>query len=395
MNDPKTFYRELDSLLAKIGKETSSKNFLPSIFIELEHNFGDELQIIDGCIYEQRDKDFLLIYSLGKNPWTEKIPLDSPAIQRVIEHGSFIYDNGDPGIYFELPVESKHITPAAIAIQSSERQWIIVFGLKAGWIREEITLFLNAVKTALNYRLFSEIIGNELKQAVQIQKSLLPRTTPQIDGFDVYGRSIPAELVGGDFYEYFDYEDGNFGIGIGDASGHGLPAALLVRDVVIGLRMGLANEYKIVHTVKKLNKVIQRSTYASNFVSLFLGEFEKNGNLFYVNAGHPAPFMISGEKISDLGQTGIVLGFLKEIKLQRSYIHFDPGSLLVMYSDGIIERQDNDENLFGVEQLKKVVYGNQTMESKKIVEEVFKTVYEFGNSMNWEDDATVVVIKRL
>lgn len=394
MDKPKTFYRELDAMLARIGKDSTGKNFLPSLIVELEQNFGHKLQIFDGSLYEQRDRNFILIFSSGKNQWAKTISLDTQCIQQVLEHGSYIYDNTTQVNGHELFGNGSDIVPAAISINSPERQWLIVFGLGNGWMREEVTLFLNAMRTALNYRLFSDIIKSELQQTVQIQKSLLPKKSPSFPGFDIYGRSIPAELVGGDFYEYFKFQEGTFGISIGDASGHGLPAALLVRDVVIGLRMGLAGEYKIVHTMKKLNKVIQKSTYASNFVSVFLAEMERNGHLFYVNAGHPSPFLVSGDKVIDLGPTGIVLGFLKDIDLQRAHIYMKSGSVLVMYSDGLFERQDADENQFGETQLKQLVIDNQHLSSKEIADTIFKTAFEFGNHQNWEDDVTLVIVKR-
>ena len=394
MSDPKLFYRKLDSILTGIGKRTSDKNFLSSILMELMQNFGSDLQIIDGAIFEQRTKTYEQIFSLANYTWVKSVNSNSPAVQLVIKHESFIYD--DPGFWatFGNVKTADLILPAAITVRSPERQWMIVFGLQNDWRREEVTLFLNSVKTAINYRLFSDTIGDELKQAEQIQKSLLPRSSPQIAGYDIYGHSIPAELVGGDFYEYFEYGDDNFGISLGDASGHGLPAALLVRDVVIGLRMGATSEYKITHTLKKLNQVIQQSTFASNFVSLFLGEFEKDGHLFYVNAGHPSPFMISDKEIIELGSTGIVLGFLKDIELQRSYVHFNSGSVLVIYSDGIIERDNSDEEEYGLERLKKLVKKNKKKSAKEIADIIFKTVYEFGSSVNWEDDVTLVIVKR-
>ena len=158
--------------------------------------------------------------------------------------------------------------------------------------------------------------------------------------------------------------------------------------------MGLAIEYKNVHTLKKLNKVIQQSTFSSNFVSLFMGEIEKNGHLFYVNAGHPAPILVSGEQVTDLGPTGIVLGFLNDIELHRSHIYLDPGSTLVLYTDGLFERQDTSEDQFGENRLKELVIENQNLEAKEIVDLILKSAFEFGNSKNWEDDVTLVVIKR-
>jgi sigma-B regulation protein RsbU (phosphoserine phosphatase) len=395
MNTPKTFYRELDVLLAHIDKNKSGKNFLPSLIAELEENFGEDLKIYDGCIYEQRDRDFILTFSTGKNQWIKKVNVDLPNIQKVMEHGSFIFDRSNEDNKCVLSENNLEMIPAAMSVNSPEGHWLIVFGLREGWIREEVTLFLNAMRTALNYRLFSDIIKSELQQTVQIQKSLLPKESPQFPGFEIYGRSIPAEVVGGDFYAYFDFEEGTLGVSVGDASGHGFPAALLVRDVVIGLRMGLAGEYKIVHTMKKLNKVIQQSTYSSNFVSVFIVEIEKNGHLFYVNAGHPAPFLVSGKYVADLGPTGLVLGFMKDIDLQRSHIYMEPQSVLVIYSDGLFERQDGNEVQFGEENLKQLVIKNQHLSSKEIVDIIFKSAFEFGNNQNWEDDVTLVVIKRL
>lgn len=393
MHSPKFFYRELDALLAKIGKNKKGENFLTSIFDELCQNFGYEIGIAGGMIFEYRDTEYSEVYSTQDFGWLKSLPTESQVIHEVLEHGSFIYDSLEQSSFFGADLNVHHIVPAAIKIASPEKQWLLVFGLNNGWVREEVTLYLNAVQTAINYRLFSDKIGGEMEQAVEIQKSLLPRKSPKFEGYDIYGRSIPAELVGGDFYEYFTFEEGHFGVSIGDASGHGLPAALLVRDVVIGLRMGIASEYKIVHTVKKLNKVIQQSTYATNFVSLFMGEMELDGHFFYVNAGHPSPFLVTNDKILELNPTGMVLGFVSDIKLHRSYAYMTPGSVLVMYTDGIIERNDGTEKQFTIEKLHELVLENKKSSAKEIVEIIFKTVYEYGRSVNWEDDVTVVVIK--
>jgi sigma-B regulation protein RsbU (phosphoserine phosphatase) len=395
MQSPKSFYRELDALLAKIGKNKKGENFLTSIFVELCQNFGYDIGIAGGMIFEFRDTEYTEVFSTHEFGWHKRIPTDSLAIHEVLEHGSYIYDTPDQSSYFGADLSRFHIVPAAIKIASPEKQWLLVFGLTNNWIREEVTLYLNAVQTALNYRLFSDKIGGELEQAVEIQKSLLPKKSPKFEGYDIYGRSIPAELVGGDFYEYFSFDEGNFGVSIGDASGHGLPAALLVRDVVIGLRMGLAGEFKLVYTLKKLNKVIQQSTYSTNFVSLFIGEMELDGHFFYVNAGHPPPFLVTENKILELKPTGMVLGFVTDIKLRRSYAYMTPGSVLVMYTDGIIERNDGTDNQFTIEKLHELVLNNQQLTAREIVDIIFKTVHEYGHSANWEDDVTVVVIKMI
>ncbi|MBN2411650.1 PP2C family protein-serine/threonine phosphatase [candidate division KSB1 bacterium] len=397
MIEPKSFFREMDSILAKIRIEKTEEDFLTYILNELENKFGSRINIKNGRIYEQRGKDFILIEPKNdeaiKN-FAAQIPVHSEAIQLLSQNRSYIFDSINFNKTFLNPDGEKTETPAALWVHSPDQQWLVVFELGQNWERDEISLFLNSVRIALNYRIFSDVLSDRMEQATLIQRSLLPKKAPEIKGYDIYGKSISAEFVGGDFYDYFNFDDGSFGVSLGDASGHGLPAALLVRDVVIGLRMGLAQEFRIVHTIKKLNQVIQQSTYSTNFVSLFIGEIEQDGHLFYANAGHPAPLLVTRNNALELEATGITLGFLPEIDLHRGYARLFKNSVLVLYSDGIIERESEKMELFGIEKLKKLVIKNQKLNAKELVELIFSTVYDFGNKTVWKDDASIVIIKR-
>ena len=117
---------------------------------------------------------------------------------------------------------------------------MIVFMLQNGWGREEIALCMNTVRFVLNTRILSNNVKGDLEQAAEIQSSLIPDAAPDFSGYDIAARTIPAEVVGGDFYDFIAQTDEILGVSLGDASGHGLPAALLVRDVVTGLP--LANQ---------------------------------------------------------------------------------------------------------------------------------------------------------
>ena len=395
MIDPKTFYRELDDILATIRIEKSGEKFFSSILNKLEDQFATRLYFCNSRIYEKRGNDFLLIEKIPQakpDYFAAKINIDSAPVQLVSQNRSYIFDIPEYNALFNK--EKNGNTVAAIWVHDPENQWLFVFELLEGWEREEISLFLNSVRTSLNYRLFADMMGGRLEQAVQIQKSLLPRKPLQIEGYEIFGCSQPAEVVGGDFYDYFEYEDGIFGISLGDASGHGFPAALLVRDVVIGLRMGLARELRLVHTLQKLNKVIQRSTYSTNFVSLFVGEFENDGHLFYVNAGHPAPFIVKENSVVDLPATGITLGFMPEIELQRAYARMLENSVLILYSDGIIERENETTEQFGLERFKNLIIKHQRKSAQELLKIIFDEAYIFGNRAKWSDDVTVVVIKK-
>jgi len=398
MIEPKLFYRELDSVLSQIGKQESGDRYFEIILAELEGKFGNTLGIARSYLFDLRGDAYVLVHS--SNPGKgfsilPRVPVDSEAVQQVLKHGSFIYDN--PTLYkdFGEKAKNRYSILSAISVSSPDGQWLLVFELKDGWIREEITLFLNAVRTALNYRLYTDLINTELERVAQIQRSLLPRSAPKVRGYQIAERSQAAVIVGGDFYEYIQPDDGTLILSIGDASGHGLPAALLVRDVVIGLRMGLSLEMRLIHTLKKLNHVIQGAMYSTNFVSLFIGEIEEDGHLVYANAGHPPPFVVCGDRVTDLETTGIALGFLDDLSLRQAYIQLEPDSLLILYSDGIIERKNEKDELFGIERLKSLVVANRNRSPKETVAAVFESVFDFGNRESWEDDASLVVLRRI
>ncbi len=399
MIEPKTFYRKLDALLTTIGREKSGKNFLFTILRAIEQNFSADLHISNGRIYEEVGEEFIQVRRPGQPRLTAGSPrLDknSPAVQLLLKHGSYIYDDPALSIDREINQQLEYAIPAAFTVmRSPNERWIVVFELKAGWVREEVEFCVNAVRAALNYRLFSDAVKSGLEQAAHIQNSLLPHAPPQIEGYEIAGRSQPAELVGGDLFDYFPFSSEMFGVSIGDASGHGLPAALLVRDVVTGLRMGLEEQMKMVHTLKKLNRVIHRSTYSTRFVSLFYGEIESNGHIIYANAGHPPPLLIHGTQVSELKPTGIILGALPELTIHRSLANFEPGAVMAMYSDGIFERNNAEGEAYGLKRLQDLIMAHQEKSAAEILETVFKTVFEFGDGGKWEDDATLVIIKRL
>ncbi|RMF56529.1 MAG: hypothetical protein D6743_20155 [Calditrichaeota bacterium] len=398
MIEPKIFYRDFDHLLKKIRQGETNKDFLCHILLEVQNSFGEALHLGGLQLYEDRGDEFVLIESCengaAKN-LRHRLKTDSEAVKLVLRHGSYIYDDGKLSIQPEMGGRAGHGIAAAMVIRSGERRWIAVYKLRAGWTRDEVLFALNAIRTTLSYRLFSQAIETDLEQAAEIQRSLLPARPPEVSGYQIAVRSQPAELVGGDLYDFFEFDDDVFGVCIGDASGHGLPAALLVRDIVIGLRMGLEKHMKMVYTFKKLNEVIYKSTFSSRFVSLFYADIEKDGHMIYVNGGHPAPFIVCGDKIEELKATGLIIGALPDMTLHRAYAKLEPNAVLVLYSDGLFERESQDEELFKIQRLQELVKQIQEYDAEKIVEVVFQKIFEFGSRSKWEDDSTLVVIKRL
>jgi len=338
MIDPKTFYRNMDDLVARIEYTSEDVTFVPSAMEALEGAFGTDLRFGDGRVYLEDDQVF--VHEYPERPevsMSQALPFRAPAVQNVLRHGSYIFD--DPLAFPELELKPRngYGVPVAFAInRSPRRRWLIVFMLRDGWIREEISLCMNAVRFVLNTRILSENVKGDLEQAAEIQSSLIPDAAPEFGGYEIAARSIPAEVVGGDFYDFIPQGDEILGVSFGDASGHGLPAALLVRDVVTGLRMGIEVQMKLLHTLRKLNRVIHRSSLSSRFVSLFYAEIENNGSVLYANAGHTSPLVMTSEGIVELEPTGTVLGPLAELPISRAYARLKPGDVLFGYSDGLI-----------------------------------------------------------
>lgn len=396
MIEPKIFYRKLDFLQNKIGLGKTGKDFLFSIVKELEKTLGKDLKIVNGSIYERVEAEYYLISTSPKieNILRSRISIDDPSVQLVKRSLTYIFDRPVFSIDGLEDNINDYKTHAAFLVSSPSNEWIFVFELISGWIREEIDLCLNAIRTSLNYRLISESVKNELEQAVQIQQSLLPAIPPKIPGYQIAAKSQPAELVGGDLYDYYLLDDNTLGFCIGDASGHGLPAALMVRDVITGLRMGVEKEMKMVYTLKKLNSVIYKSVYSAKFVSLFYAELERNGSLIFANAGHPSPLLFDGENFQALEPTGIVIGAFPNLDISRSYIRIHPGSIFVSVTDGILERKNRRSELFEVERLKSVIMENKDENADTILFRIFEAANSFGKGKKWEDDATGLVIKK-
>jgi sigma-B regulation protein RsbU (phosphoserine phosphatase) len=398
MIQPKDLYRELAALLANIDEGSTKDDFLFSVLTKLENSFARDLHISNGRLYvEELDRFFLVEPPGSREPADPEgmIALDAEAVQQVITNGSYIFNDPSMHINSQIDVRGEYAIAAAFMVRNPDNRWIFVFALKSGWVREEVEFLLNAVRTQLNFRLHSDAIKNDMQQAALIQQSLLPSNPPNIAGYETAGRSQPAEVVGGDFFDFSVFGDDVFSVAVGDASGHGLPAALLVRDVVTGLRMGVEKEMKMAEAMQKLNRVIHRSTLSARFISLFYGEIESNGNIFYVNAGHPPPLLVHGSQVKQLKATGMILGAVSEISLNRDFACFEPGAVLVAYSDGLLERLNNDDEEFGLPRLTKLIVEHQQKSAQEILEVIHQTVFTFGNQAKWQDDITAVVVKKL
>jgi len=396
--DAKLLYRRLDSLFGEVEGPRPPKKVMESFLEDFFRALRDDLRLWAGLLYAPRRDDLALLSRVGDLrglPVPEAVDPGLPPLRLVFQHGVYIF--ADPGAD-DAPARFGLLPPGAaagVAIGRRPNRYVLLFLLGPGWVREELDFTLNAVRVALGSRMVEERLRGGLTEAAQIQQSLLVEEPPTFSGYDIAARSVAAEEVGGDFFDFLAFDDELLGFSIGDASGHGLPAALLVRDVVTGLRMGIEKDLKVAEVFVRLNRVIHRSNLSSRFVSVFYGEIESGGNIVYVNAGHPPALLFSGERMLELATGGTVIGPLPEARFRQGLARMDSGDVLVLCTDGILERRNRAGEFFGQERLEAAVREARGQAAAAVLERVFEAARTFGVTRHWEDDATLVVLRRL
>jgi len=395
--DFKALYRKLERTLDRIERTENVAELLFGVLKYLVKNYKNDLGFDGGRLYQREGSDFVLCCRYGRVSGAEigyRIPADYAAVRLVLEEGLIIMREGDPG--FDERIEGAvGVTKFAAIALGEKKDHILSFTIKGKILREHILYSLNAVRHVINLRLRHQQFTDIMTEARTIQESLLPSADPVFDGYDIHGRSRPTEVVGGDLFDYLPLSSHLLGVAIADASGHGLPAALLARDVITGLRMGMAEDLKIIKAVERLNRVIHRSALSSKFVSLFYGEVEPNGNFLYCNAGHNPPLLRRPGSFRELTQGGLVLGPNPDARYERGYVHLSKGSTVVMYTDGVIERENASGKQFGLPRLRNTIRRLEGAGAGEIVDGIFDANEAFANGVREQDDMTVVVVRKL
>ena len=392
--DYKRLLSKVEKTLEQIDTTEHTGTTIEQLGATIAANFRDALGISGGRVYEARGDDcYELVGRFGAShdgALGITVPKEYKPIELVIENGIIVMGPGDPG--FDPVLESRIGANRFAAIAVADESYILSFDVAPELSRADILFSLNLVRSAINTKLRAQWLESLMKEAQQIQASILPQRVPQYAGYDIWGKTVPAEIVSGDFYDFIPVSDNVLGIAIADGSGHGLPAALVVRDIYMGLRMATDRDFKIIRTVEKLNHIIHRSRLTTKFVSLFYGELETGGILIYCNAGHSTPFLLrGGTRVEYLESTGPVLGPTPDATYVRGFTHLKPGDLLCMYSDGIVEAHDRNDREFGLQRLVRVVRSNRERTSQQIGQEVLARVAKWGRE--GEDDRTVVIVK--
>lgn len=396
--DYKRLLTQVERTLEQIENTESTRITIEQIGQTIATNFREELGITGGRIYELTDENcYELVGRFGvctDGPLGITVPRDYKPIELVLENGVVVMEPNDPGVDPVLEAQLGAQRFAAVAAGDNHTH-ILGFDVAPSLSREDILFSLNLIRYTVNQRLRADRYQSIIVEAQRIQQSILPQRVPQYKGFDIWGKTVSADVVSGDFYDFIPISDNILGLAIADGSGHGLPAALVVRDIYMGLRMATDRDFKIIRTMEKLNHIIHRGRLTTKFVSLFYGELETGGILIYCNAGHNFPFILRADGVTYemLENGGPVLGPTPDATYMRGFAKMNAGDLLCMYTDGIIEAHNSDDEEFSLARLQALVAAQRERPSKEIAKEILARVTEWGPGE--QDDRTVVIVKAM
>lgn len=253
-----------------------------------------------------------------------------------------------------------------------------------------------------NARLYEEELRlrkmqEELQLASRIQIDLLPKAVPEIPGYQVAGKTLPAQQVGGDYFDFIKIHDARWAFCLGDVSGKGLPASLLMANLQATLRGQTLSDLAPADCIRRSNKLLFYSTSPEKFATVFYGILDtQRHTLKFSNAGHDSPYVLhTNTSVSRLQTGGVPLGMLEEFPFEEEEVQMNPGDLLVVYSDGVTEAWNTDEVEFGEKRLAEVLHQYHNKTASELIDGVIAAVKSHTGSVPQADDITLVVLKRL
>jgi len=244
-------------------------------------------------------------------------------------------------------------------------------------------------------------LQQELDIATVIQTSILPKTFPPFPDrkeFDIYAKMLPAKEVGGDLYDFFLIDKYRLGVVIGDVSGKGIAAALLMAVSKTLLKATALKGIPADNVLSEVNNILVDESPSNMFVTIFYGVLDtRSGSFEYSNAGHNSPYLISNDgtinQLSNVG--GLLLGAMKDVEYQSNVIMLKPGESVVFYTDGVTEAFNKNEEEFNEKRLEEVLLNKNGFAPKDFVQQVFEQVQNFTNGVEQSDDITCLALKYL
>jgi len=293
-----------------------------------------------------------------------------------------------------------HDRGASLGIEPTGREWTfthidinrIVGGkIVEAWSAKSASPFLEMLDQERRER---ERLEQELEVARRIQQASLPKEMPQLEEWQITPYYQPAREVGGDFYDFLDLADGRLGVVVGDATGKGVPAALMMASTRSTLRAVAQASESPGDALSRVNDPLATDIPSNMFVTCFYAILDPNsGTLSYANAGHDLPYLWHGGDCEELRARGMPLGLMPGMSYEEKEMVLDAGETALFYSDGLVEAHDPQGEMFGFPRLRALIaeHGEERSLGDFLLEELYSFV---GEGWQQEDDITLLILRR-
>ncbi|MCP9494251.1 MAG: SpoIIE family protein phosphatase [Pyrinomonadaceae bacterium MAG19_C2-C3] len=254
----------------------------------------------------------------------------------------------------------------------------------------------------LEEQLDRERLEREIYLAREIQQRFQPATPPQVEGYDLIGISFSCYEIGGDYYDFIRRPDDKLIITLGDVSGKGTAAALLMSSLHAAIHAQACVQTSLTQTISAVNLYLAENIPSNRFVTLFYSELDaESGTLDYLNAGHNPPLLVrrpthEGEAKAheQLDAGGIPLGISPDAQYEEQTTHLNAGDVLVIYSDGVSETADSEGTEFGIERLRETITANMDLTAAALRDRIESALTKFAGGTRTADDVTLIIVKR-
>ncbi|MGB2752136.1 MAG: SpoIIE family protein phosphatase [Pyrinomonadaceae bacterium] len=249
----------------------------------------------------------------------------------------------------------------------------------------------------LDERINRERMERELELATEIQQRFQPEGPPTVEGYDFQGISFSCYEIGGDYYDFIERHDGKMLVALGDVSGKGTSASLLMSSLHAAVHGQVAAKTPLVQLVTSVNEYLTENTPGNRFITFFVTELDPaTGELTFINAGHnPALIGRADGTIEQLDSSGLPLGLMGFAEYEVGKARLNSGDVLFIYSDGVSEANNLAEDEFGMDRLIQVISTNVGRSASGIRDKVESALSDFTGTAAPNDDITLVIVKKL
>ena len=270
-----------------------------------------------------------------------------------------------------------------------DKRLLTIIGSQSAQVIEAVRLYQEEQELIL--------IQQDMNIAREVQFNLLPKENLIIEGYETASITIPAKEVGGDYYDFINCNNNRIACCLGDVSGKGIPAAMLMANLQATLRSQTIFSNSPKECVRRSNYLLYNSTEPDKYATLFYGILNPQDHQFtFSNAGHNHPFFISKDgEFTRLTSQGIPLGFLETFEYEEQTISLKIGDVIVIFSDGISEAMNIKEEEFSEKRLSQVLQENNKLSPKELIKVVINSVHLHTRQAPQTDDITLLVIKRI